>query len=54
MLQGKLLRVKECGDTHMVTLLEGRDSWRELLGSPEEILVSSRACACAGLFTTSL
>lgn len=46
--------MKWCGNAHLVTLLEGRDSWRALLGSPEIILVSVRACACMeGLFTTS-
>lgn len=35
-------------------MLEGRDSWKVLLGSPEIISVSVRGCTfVGGLFTTS-
>ncbi|NWT36655.1 HXK1 protein, partial [Chroicocephalus maculipennis] len=47
------LKTRHIFETKFLSQIE-RDSWRALLGSPEIILVSARACACAeGLFTTS-
>lgn len=42
--------MKECSSVHLVTLLDGRDSWRALLASLERIWVS--ICVCAGGFFT--
>ncbi|KFV51666.1 Hexokinase-1, partial [Gavia stellata] len=46
------LKTRHIFETKFLSQIE-RDSWRALLGSPEIILVSVRACASAeGLFTT--